>query len=282
MKDCLTIFNLRNVLNEPTRVTINSSTLIDPVIVSDACTVLDSGTMDIDEFMSDHKATYIATQISIKISTSYYREVWNYRNADTERLNQLIRSYNCDLIINDNCSMGDACINFTDVFLKFCKECIPCKKVLIRQNDKPWFNSQIRLSDKLTKRFFKTKRESGNVSFKLQRNKVNNMIKYAKENFIHKIDDILGNPEIGNSSRTFWQVMGRFMGKTATSINIPPLHKQDNTLAFSDFEKVQELNSCFASISTIDDTNTDLPYFEKRCNVDFTHIRITESEVVDV
>ena len=36
MKDCLPIFSLRNVLNEPTRVTINSSTLIDRVIVSDA------------------------------------------------------------------------------------------------------------------------------------------------------------------------------------------------------------------------------------------------------
>ena len=72
------------------------------------------------------------------------------------------------------------------------------------------------------------------------------------------------------------------MGKTGKSINIPPLHKKDNTLTFSDFEKAQELNSYFASISTIDDTNTDLPYFEKRCNVDFTQIRITESEVVDV
>ena len=97
-----------------------------------------------------------------------------------------------------------------------------------------------------------------------------------------KMDDILGNPEIGNSSKTFWQVMGRFKGKTGTSINIPPLHKQDNTLAFSDFEKAQDLNSYFASISTIDDTNTDLPYFEKRCNVVFTQMRITESEVVDV
>ena len=104
---------------------------------------------------------------------------------------------------------------------------------------------------------------------------MNNMIKYAKENFIHKIDDILGNPEIGNSSKRFMQVMGRFMGKTGTSINIPPLHIQDNTLACSDFEKAQELNSYFASISTIEDTNTDLPYFEKRCNVDFTQIRIT-------
>ena len=69
------------------------------------------------------------------------------------------------------------------------------------------------------------------------------------------------------------------MGKTGTSINIPPLHKQDKSLAFSDFKKAQELNSYFASISTIDDTNTNLPY---RCNVDFTQIGITEFEVVDV
>ena len=47
-------------------------------------------------------------------------------------------------------------------------------------------------------------------------------------------------------------------------------------------QKAQEINSYFAPISTIDDTNTDLPYFEKPCNVDFTQIRITESEVVDV
>ena len=38
-------------------------------------------------------------------------------------------------------------------------------------------------------------------------------IKYAKENFNNKIDDIFRNQETGNSSRTFWQVMGRFMGK---------------------------------------------------------------------
>ena len=108
MKDCLKIFSLRNVLNEPTRVTINLSTLIDLVIVSDACSVLDSGKMDVDEFISEHKATFYRYSDKLKISTSYYREVWNCRNADTERLNQLIiRSYNWDSIINDNCAKGD-------------------------------------------------------------------------------------------------------------------------------------------------------------------------------
>ena len=152
-----------------------------------------------------------------QVSTAYYREVWNYKNADTEKLTQLIGSYNWDLIANDNCAVDEACYKFTDLFLKFCKYCIPFRKVLIRQNDKPWLNSELRynlrLRDRLRKHSFKTKRKRDHISFKRQRNKVNNMIKYAKENFINKIDDIFRNQETGNSSRTFWQVMERFMGK---------------------------------------------------------------------
>ena len=65
MKDYLSNFSLRNVLNEPTRVTVNSATLIDQVIVSVTYPVLDSGAIDVDEFISDHKATYISVQTSI-------------------------------------------------------------------------------------------------------------------------------------------------------------------------------------------------------------------------
>ena len=46
--DCLTLFNLTNVIQEPTRIFGNSNYLIDPIIVSDACQVLDSGTISVD------------------------------------------------------------------------------------------------------------------------------------------------------------------------------------------------------------------------------------------
>ena len=59
LRDCMSLFDLRNVISEPTRVAADSSTLIDPVIVSDACIVLDSGTMDVDEFVSDHKKVQV-------------------------------------------------------------------------------------------------------------------------------------------------------------------------------------------------------------------------------
>ena len=90
-----------------------------------------------------------------------------------------------------------------------------------------------------------------------------------KKIFINKIDDILRNQETENSSRPFWQIMGRFMGRNG-------IQKRDNTFAFTDYEKAEELNSNFASISTIDGVNTDTPTFENRCNVDFTQIIITE------
>ena len=40
---------------------------------------------------------------------------------------------------------------------------------------------------------------------------VNNMIEHEMEGFINTINGILLNQEPDNSSKTFWQVMGRFM-----------------------------------------------------------------------
>lgn len=67
-------------------------------------------------------------------------------------------------------------------------------QVLIRQNDKPWFNSElrsnIRLRDRFRKKYFKTKREVDPILFKQQRNKVNNTKIFEQENCINNIEDI--------------------------------------------------------------------------------------------
>ena len=63
------------------------------------------------------------------------------------------------------------------------------------------------------------------------------MKKNAKENFNDTIDDILSNSETG--SKSFWQIMGRFMGKSQCSFKVPPLSNArsgggvvDNTLDY--------------------------------------------------
>ena len=79
LRDCLSFFNVTNVMNEPTRIAENSTTLIDPVLLNDACTVLESGTLTIDNTISDQKATYVSIKIFVNTIRSYYREVWNYK-----------------------------------------------------------------------------------------------------------------------------------------------------------------------------------------------------------
>ncbi|MEW8548488.1 MAG: reverse transcriptase family protein [Candidatus Thiodiazotropha sp.] len=284
LRDCLSLFSLTNVITEPTRISANSTTLIDPVLVTDACCVLDSGTLSVDEQISDHKATYLSVKIPLRLSNCYYREVWNYKNADYDLLNELIDTYDWNLAINNSLTVDESCKKFTNIFLDFCKRCIPSKKVLIRPNDKPWFTSElrynIRLRDRLRNRAFQTGKISDLNRYKKQRNHVNNMKKYAKENFDNNLEDIVLNAEYGN--KTFWQLMGRFMGKNNTCSIIPPLKKTDENYAFDDDEKVTVLNDYFCSISSIDDAYIALPYFENRTESSIENISITQSEVTDI
>ena len=85
----------------------------------------------------------------------------DYKHADYEWLNDLIEQCNWTALINSSSNIEEACKMFTSIFLNFCKTCIPLKTVLIRANEKPWFNSDlrynIRIRDRLRKILFKNK-----------------------------------------------------------------------------------------------------------------------------
>ena len=101
--------------------------------------------------------------------------------------------------------------------------------MLIRLNDRPWFTSElrhnIRIRDRLRQKAFSSKSEQDKLNYKKkkqkkkQRNRINNIKKYAKENFMKSFEDSLNNPD---SNKTFWQIMGRFMGKQSQTNTIPP------------------------------------------------------------
>ena len=59
LKDLMLLNNLRNLISDPTRITDTSSTLLDPIFISDEIFVLDSGVMQSDRSISDHAMTYL-------------------------------------------------------------------------------------------------------------------------------------------------------------------------------------------------------------------------------
>ena len=106
----------------------NSSTLIDPIIISDPCQILDSGTISVDNSVSDHKATFVSVKPKAPFNKPYFGEVLNYNNTNFEELNDKIRQYNWDHVLNDTLSVDEACNNLQRLTLTYAKPVYPGKR----------------------------------------------------------------------------------------------------------------------------------------------------------
>ena len=68
LKNINFINNLENIITEPTRISQDSATLIDPIIISKELHTYNSGCIDIENHISDHKATFIHAKFVFSVS----------------------------------------------------------------------------------------------------------------------------------------------------------------------------------------------------------------------
>ncbi|XP_062594120.1 uncharacterized protein LOC134255611 [Saccostrea cucullata] len=280
--------NLVNNIHVPTRISNNTRTLLDPVFTSADIQVHDSGVLEIDPAFSDHKATYIALASNINYNRAYERKVWDYKSGDFDRLNSLIQNCDWDKYINDADNIDAATDNFSNKFLSCVRQSFCEKTITIRPRDKPWMDSilrkTLRLRNRLRNKALRTKKDSDWAEFKKVRNTFNNMKKYAIANYydsieMHRVD---ANK---NNNKLYWKLM-KDAFNVKSSNDIPPLQittdNGKNSLAFSDQDKIEALNSYFSSISCIDDKNHSLPQIYSSCSDNLSNIIIDEQEVVDI
>ena len=119
------------------------------------------------------------------VSSAYTRRVWFYKRADFAKLGNNKRSFDWECLSDG--SVNDCFTLFTNKFMEFVNESIPHKDVTIRQNDKPWYDSEIRKNSRKRDRFksnaVKTALRSDWTKYKILRNKVNNLKRHVKETF---------------------------------------------------------------------------------------------------
>ena len=75
--------------------------------------VFDSGTLVVDPNISDHKCTYISIKTSVNYNKAYERKVWQYKNADFDKLNLLIKNtdWNTVILSAENIDQAVNCSN---------------------------------------------------------------------------------------------------------------------------------------------------------------------------
>lgn len=278
-------FSLINTITEPTRIG-NANTLLDPILISDTITCNSASVIDVDRTLSDHNACVSHIQIPDKIVNTYQREVWIYKRGDYDLFNNLLNTHDWGNLFNSCDNVNEACELFTNQFLDIAKQCIPTKKITIRPNDKPWMNSdlrrEIKFREKLHKRYVRNKTPENLENFKRQRNKVNNMKKFARTSFYENVNGLI-DQHYSNDPKSYWKLLNHLIKKSGTSSSIPPLIDNANgSIVNDDLDKANLLNTYFSSISTLNDSNTEVPAFDSRTDSVFDSLVISQNDVVDV
>jgi hypothetical protein len=102
-------FVFKNVIDKPTRVTENYSTLLDSIILSDCLNSIYSDVINIPQNISDHDAAVAYIDCPKGNSTTFKREIWQYDKIDIEKFDKNIN----DIDWNDkigNLMMSMICV----------------------------------------------------------------------------------------------------------------------------------------------------------------------------
>lgn len=284
--EIISSFSLSNVILEPTRICQTRSSLLDPILLSDSLSCIDSSVINIDRTVSDHEGCIVCVKLPCSFKSAYNRKVWLYKRADFERFNDLISQYDWEGTFLNCESVDSACETFSNVFIEFAEICIPSKLVTVRPNDKPWMTSELRTNIRKRDRLHKIARNSKSIKdikkFKSQRNKVNNMKKYSRSNFYENVHGMIDN-YFSTDPKAYWRLIKRLLKSSGTSPIIPTLVDpvSDNIIT-CDVDKADLLNDYFCSITRIDDSNVQIPSIPLKTNKRLNTVRVTHSEIRDV
>ena len=151
-------------------------------------------------------------------------------------------------------------------------DCIPSKNVVIRPDDKPWYDPELRrftnYRNRQRKIAMRLKTDISWNKYKKLRNKVKNLKKFAKKIFYKQTESNLEN-DSANNNMNYWRTLKDLMKNFKSVDAIPALHRNiDGTdeYYFTDQEKTNCLNEYFTSVSNLDDSNTNLPTFDCTVN----------------
>ncbi|CAG2249663.1 unnamed protein product [Mytilus edulis] len=289
IRDIVFINGLINIIDKPTHfdTRTGNTSLLDPILVTDSIPVVDKDTVPIDRKISDHDGTYVTINCGFTSSRTYKRKIWDYKNGDFDLMNQKVSRTNWEHLISDADNMNVACTNFTNSLLDIASECIPTREVVVRCDDKIWYNSNLRREmrkrDRFRKVFLRLKTSFAELKFKQQRNKVNNMKKQAKKHFYASLNENLDEIKQANPKQ-YWKIINMHIKSDRPVHDVPPLKdpNQNYNLAYESSEKSEILNKYFCSIANLENPDKDLPAFNDRCADFLSSIVVSEQDVHDM
>ena len=255
--------DLKQIITSPTRITEKSSTLLDHILTNSSDRVSQSGVIDLG--LSDHQLIYCTRKtIKNKPNKHKYIKIRSLKHYTKENFLKELR----DIVFPDYslyADINEAYADFITTITKIIDKIAPIREIRIKNNTAKWIDEEIlegiRNRDKLFTKFKNSKKSIDNLNYKKARNKLQNIIKTKKKNFIlEELNSNIGKP------KELWKSL-KYLGlptKSDTLSNI--CLEKDNNLSFDAKTNAEIFKDFFSKLAN--DLVEKLPAPTNRFGID--------------
>ena len=182
LKQLSSTYQFQQLINEPTRITLNSSTLIDVILINEPSRILKSGVVHIG--LSDHSLVYAVRKFSMPSKNTHkHVTTRSFKNFDANAFREDLKSAPWESL--RNCATPDEMVEvWSNMFLKIADAHAPMRTRRVRNKKSPWITTELRElitgRNRLKRQAILTKQPSIWDEYKKERNRINNEIKKQK------------------------------------------------------------------------------------------------------
>ena len=269
IKSLYELYQLTQLIDEATRITPTTTSLIDHIVTNMPEKISDSGV--IHTGISDHSLVFAIRKISIVTKQENTLEIRNMKNFDEGKFIEELLKQHWEYVYffaDDPNAMWEI---WKNLFLEVLDKHAPLQQKKIRSKKVPWITSDIKklmnTRDKFKRKAILTNHENDWLNFKTARNKVNIELRSAKKDFYSsKIAGQKINP------KKAWKSINNLLGRQNKPTVVNELNVGEENLT-SPEDIAEGFNEYFSNIgpdlaSKIDYSNSN---FE-------TYVKIAQSE----
>ena len=139
--DLFSSYGFSQLIDIPTRVTHNTTSLIDLIFEFNTDSVVCHGTLP---QIADHDGVLVSYIITTQKPKPKSKQIYDYKNADVNGLIQYIKDFDFNTAVFSHPTVAQAEL-YSNILMNAFSLFVPCKTVLIRTNDQPWSNSYTQL-----------------------------------------------------------------------------------------------------------------------------------------
>ena len=241
-------YSLSQLIDSPTRITCNTTSLLDHILTNTPDKIQQSGVIDIG--ISDHQLIFCTRKTQKrKLGKHNYVKFRSFKNYSLEDYENSLRAVNFSNYEDFEC-LDTAYSDFINKLMEVVNTSAPVLERRIKNHTEEWFDGDIAelitIRNKLSKKFKKTRLNIDEQLYKEAKYKVDNLIKNKKKQFFEeKLKENVGKP------KELWKTL-KSLGlpnKKSSSSNVC-LHNEKGELTFEPKLNANIFKTFFANLAS--------------------------------